>query len=374
MLAWARRDPQRGLPAATRGRALRATDVASARLHDTDVAVRRDGGVYARGLRWLGRADLRDPSVSRFDWSGSGFEARFVGTGLTLTLGSEEDGLVLLAEVDGAASLLRLDRGVRDYLLAGGLAQAEHTLRLTRETEAQMGLTALYGVHVQEGALRDPPAAPVRLVEVVGDSVSAGYGDLCGDADAHFGFDTESHAASYGALAARALGADVSVLAISGHGLYRNLDASSDALLPEVYDRAVLGQPRPSWRPARSPDAVVITLGANDLGAAADDPSLPMADAYLAFVAALRAHHPGALIVCAANPMELGEASEQARLVGIVGRVVAARRAAGDERVVPLVFPLLTREELGCDYHPSAAAHKRMAALLRDLLRVKLGW
>jgi len=364
-----------GVPPAPRGQTPRAGAVANPRLRDTDVAVRHGGGVYARGLRWLGRADLRDPAVSRFDWSGSGFEARFSGTGLVATLGSEEDGLGLRVEVDGASGPpLAVARGRGSYVLASALPPGEHTLRLTRETEAQMGLTALYDLHVQHGELHEPPAAPPRLLEVVGDSVSAGYGNLCSDADSPFSFATESSAGTYGVLAARALGADVSVLAISGHGVFRNRDASSDALLPAVYVRAVLAEPRPRWQPARSPDAVVITLGANDLDAANDDPTLPMADAYLAFVEELRAMHPQALIVCAANPMEQGEATSQARLVGIVERVVGARRAAGDARVVPLVFPLLTREELGCDHHPSAAAHRRMAEMLRELLHAKLGW
>ena len=58
----------------------------------------------------------------------------------------------------------------------------------------------------------DPPPGPGRLIEVIGDSITCGYGDLgkLGDADC---YPTESHWDTYEAVAARMLGAEVSTIA-----------------------------------------------------------------------------------------------------------------------------------------------------------------
>ena len=65
------------------------------------------------------------------------------------------------------------------------------------------------GLTVGDGALMDPPAGAGRLIEVIGDSITCGYGNLGTLADADC-FTTESHWDTYGAVAARALGAEVS--------------------------------------------------------------------------------------------------------------------------------------------------------------------
>jgi lysophospholipase L1-like esterase len=344
-------------------------------VRDADLAERRGGGVYARGLRWIGRADLRSTSVSRFAWSGSGFAARFSGTGLSAELSGDVAGLVVRVELDGgpARTLALADARAR-YVLAEGLVSGVHSLVLTRESEGQMGITALHALHATDGALLSPLGPPARFIEVVGDSVSAGYGVLGDSPDCHFSFATESSAATFAGLTARALGAELSNLAVSGHGIYRNLDGALDDALPALYDRALPGEPHPRWRPARAPDAVLVALGANDLDAAHDDPSDAMVEAYTAFVARLRALYPEALLVCVAGPMLRAEGAAHARLRAVITRTLAARARSGDRRLSELAFPLLDASELGCDWHPNARAHVAMARLLEAHLRQQLGW
>jgi lysophospholipase L1-like esterase len=344
-------------------------------VRDTDLAERRSGGVYARGLRWIGRADLRSPAVSRFAWSGSGFAARFSGTGLRAELSGDVPGLVVRVEVDGRpARALTLGDAPGSYVLAEDLAPGAHTLVLTRESEGLMGISALHAVHVTGGVLLPPPAPPARFVEVVGDSVSAGYGVLGDSTDCHFSFATESSAATFGGLSARALGAELSNLAVSGHGIFRNLDGALSDTLPALYDRALPGEPHPYWRPARAPDAVVVALGANDLDAARDDPSDAMVEAYTAFVARLRAIYPEALIVCVAGPMLREEGASHTRLRAVITRTLAERARRGDRHLSALAFPLLDTSELGCDWHPNARAQAAMGRLIEAHLREQLGW
>ena len=66
--------------------------------------------------------------------------------------------------------------GAGSYALATGLPAGEHTVALYRQTEGPMGLSQLHGLTVGDGALLAPSPAPQRLIEVVGDSISCGYG------------------------------------------------------------------------------------------------------------------------------------------------------------------------------------------------------
>ena len=60
--------------------------------------------------------------------------------------------------------------------------------------------TRLTGLTVGDGALMDPPAGLNRLIEVIGDSITCGYGDLGTLADTDC-YPTESHWDTYEAVA-----------------------------------------------------------------------------------------------------------------------------------------------------------------------------
>src|SRR5262249_13437958 len=60
----------------------------------TEASALMDGGaenlrVSAAGLRWFGRVDITDPGKPRTSWSGTGFVARFSGTGLRVELAND---------------------------------------------------------------------------------------------------------------------------------------------------------------------------------------------------------------------------------------------------------------------------------------------
>src|SRR6185369_8220851 len=115
---------------------------------------------------------------------------------------------------------------------------------------------------------------------------------------------TESHWDSYEAVAARQVNADVSTIAISGHGMFRNLDGTTATVMPKMYDRTLAGAAAPAWTFGQQAQAVVINLGTNDFGAMNNtDPGQGFVTAYLDFVRTVRAKYPAALIVCSIGPM-----------------------------------------------------------------------
>jgi hypothetical protein len=177
-------------------------------------------------------------------------------------------------------------------------------------------------------------------------------------------------------VAARQLNADVSTIAFSGRGMYRNLDGSMTDTMPQLYERILTNVASPTWSFAEQPQAVVINLGTNDFGLG--DPGAGFTAAYLEFVRAIRARYPNALIVCTIGPMlnDSYPAGEMrlTRQRTYVDSVVATRRGEGDGKVEFLEFPPQTASELGCDYHPDVGKHQTMGDALAALLRSKLGF
>ena len=99
--------------------------------------------------------------------------------------------------------------------IAQGLAAGTHVVELYRRTEASQGEAQFLGFDFGSGKLLSPPAAKARRIELVGDSISCGYGDEGANQSCPFTADTENHYLSYGALAARAVDAELITVAWS---------------------------------------------------------------------------------------------------------------------------------------------------------------
>jgi lysophospholipase L1-like esterase len=332
-------------------------------------------GVIAAGVRWLGRVDTTtDPARPRFSWSGTGFAARFSGTALAAQLNTE-GALIFKTVIDGVPQpTFTAAPGSRRYPLATGLRPGDHVVELYRQTEGPQGNAQLIslGTDTGAGALLAPPPGPARLIEVVGDSISCGFGNLGTLADAD-GIATESHWDAYPSVLARALEAEVSTIAASGRGIIRNYAGDTADTLPRIYGRTLAGSAAPAWDFARQPQAVIINLGTNDISNGKGDPGTPFRDGYRALVQTIRAHYPDAHVVCIIAPV-LGLA-EAAIITGHIRAVIDARRAAGDDRIALFdQIPPQTADKFGCAYHPNVAENVIMAHLLTGELRAKLGW
>ncbi|HXU63587.1 MAG TPA: SGNH/GDSL hydrolase family protein [Polyangia bacterium] len=333
---------------------------------------RTQPGVVAGGVRWIGRADFTEPDRPRFSWSGSGFEAAFTGTSLAI----QTDGtgaFIFKPVVDGVpGAAFTIPAGPQSVSLASGLAAGTHTLALYRQTEGGQGDSQLVSVTAGDGALATPPLAPDRFIEVIGDSISCGYGTLGRLADTEC-FSTESHWDSYGAVAARALGADVSTIAISGQGAYRNYGGDMTNTLPMVYARALTNDAAPAWDFRTQPQAVIVNLGTNDVSNGKGDPGVPFETAYAGLLAAVRAQYPDAWIVCMIGPLLSG--GDLATMQGHIRNAVNARLAAGDQHI-EFFDRIATQssDKAACQYHPNPAENQLMADQIAAELRARLDW
>lgn len=322
-------------------------------------------------IHYSGRFDMRDKTAPRCEWPACSIAIKFNGTDIGARF-NDSGHNYWQVEIDGKpGAKLALQSGTNACAIAAGLAPGEHIVTLTKATEAFFGATQFLGFELNAGAKALPFPAVARRLEVVGDSISCGYGVEAANQNEHFTPQTENAYDAWGAVAARRLGADYACLAWSGRKMW------PDNTMGEIYDRTLAGEASPKWDfSSWTPDAVVINLSTNDFGRS-DPDEAQWTGAYRKFIARVRGNYPKAVIYCATGPM-LGDSparKPRTDAVNYVQKVVAAENAAGDANVRALDFGQQDPANgLGADWHPSRRTQQLMADKLVETLQRDLGW
>lgn len=337
-------------------------------------------------VRLIGRFDPSLAPPARFAWSGSSFTVRFTGPSLAMRLRAaplaNAPSTPYSVTVDGRPpTVIDVSSEREGYPLASGLDPAQpHEVTVMREAEATAGVHELLGVDLGPGGRLLPPRPRPHRIEIVGDSITCGYGVLGADAHCKFSFATERASEAYGARLGRALDADVTTICWSGRGVIRNYDGTTKGTMPELFELALPAPPVPwSFAKAPPPDAVVLNLGTNDFLGGNGQP-LDLAafeDAYVRFARRVREVYPRAFVVVTTSPMlhdepspsGPGTAKDLARTR--LEHVVARRTADGDRRI-ELIQLDDASSHWGCDYHPDVAMNAQIAARLEPALRAHL--
>ncbi|MEO6527442.1 MAG: SGNH/GDSL hydrolase family protein [Gemmatimonadaceae bacterium] len=333
-------------------------------------------------IRVMGRHTVDGERVA-FGASGVTFLTKFRGTSLEVEL---EDELRdssghnwFTVVVDGAEpSRFRTRSRSQRYLLVKGLTHGEHTLALSKATEGQNGRNRLVTVYAEELLQADP--LPVRRIEFIGNSITAGYGADPRPLACKQGtwYDATHAWQSYAPRVARRVEAQWMLSAISGIGVVRNWNSPAP-VMSRVYGGVYMdyADSVTTWDYRRyTPDLVVVSLGTNDFSdGAGPTPRSPLdGDAfvrdYTRFVAGVRTRYPRATLLLLNSPML--DAGKNARLNEYLQRVVTARAAAGDNAVSRFAFS--AQYTAGCDGHPDLDEQRRMADELEPEVRARMGW
>lgn len=329
-----------------------------------------NGGAGPVGPHFIGRFDQSKPDAPVFAWPGTAIALRFTGTAIGVTL-TDTGGNVFEVVLDGNHTVLTLQSGMKKYMLGTGLAAGAHDLLLHRRTEASFSETTFNGFDVPSSAYL-PATVPTRRLEVIGDSISAGYGNE-GTLPCQFTAATENHYLTYEAIAARSLNAELYTEAWSGIGMLHNYDGSTVDQMPVRYLRTLPERANSTWDFSKYvPHAVVINLGTNDFSKG--DPGPDFQTAYLKFVTDLRGRYPAARLFLAIGTMLSDDSYTKA--LAYLKAVIDARSSAGDKNLTLLEFGTQdgNADGLGCDYHPSLKTHQKMADKLVAALKADMGW
>ena len=324
-------------------------------------------------LRWMGRTYARN-SMHHFNWSSSGFECRFVGSGVTARLCSNAPGgnntAYIKIYIDGVEQPdVALTAISQTIVLAENLdPTVEHTVKVVKRTNARSSTAALISLTLHDGEKLAPPSDSPRYIEFLGDSLTVGYSTVPFADQTEWSTAGEDSTKTYNEPAANAFFADYSIVAISGRGIVRNTGGGTDKLFPAIYSFIdQYNNPGVKYKFERQPDVIVINLGSNDASSANDDLTPEEFRAGLKkFLLKVRQNNPKAEIIYTYGLIKT-------RLSEDIEAVIAQLRADGDDHISYIQLKQCNSDEyfLG---HPTAQAYADRTQSIIDAIAEATGW
>jgi len=328
-------------------------------------------------LRYTGRIDFSDRHAPSLTWPASSIQARFSGTALSVRLEDEKGQNFYNVIVDGNTAhpfVLQAKKGEHTYDISRALSPGEHTVEIFKRTEGEYGASRFRGLILSpDGRMLPPPARPERRLEIFGDSITCGMGNEGADNSRDDLASEENQYWAYGAVAARALDAELHTICKSGIGI---MVSWFPFTMPEYYDQlSGVGNNDTEWEfSAWTPQVVVINLFQNDSWIVDREKRLqPIPDdeqriaAYIEFVRKVRAHYPDATIVGALGSMD---ATANEKWPNYIREAMARMREENaDEKLHTLFF-----DYTGYGQHPRVAQHVANGEKLAAFIREKMGW
>lgn len=317
-------------------------------------------------ILYMGRIHRGDSLAPEFTYPGTAALLNF--SGRSIAMAARPGSGQFVVEVDSMVPR-KINFTATDsiIMLADSLPDGPHSLRVTYAIEGYDHHPQFHGFILPAGgAMLPAPERPQLKIEFIGNSITCGYGTEEDDPRKGFSYDTENHTLSYAYLTARALDADVNVVARSGIGIYRCYGGpkeGTDKTIPEEYDRTMLYRPEHKWDFSQfTPDIVCINLGTNDTSL--DNYDIDRFEvAYSRFLTRLRGLYPQARIVLLTGSMMSGKALDDVK--GVLDRL-----AEGDDMVYRFdMSPQTGSLGYGADYHPSRRQARKMADELTAFLR-----
>lgn len=330
-----------------------------------------DGEVdITKDVRYFGRVYEQDGTYY-FNWTESGFCFSFTGTGAEATIesnapGGKDTAYLRICVDNKPAKHVALTDSMQTVTLAKGLTKGKHTVYVYKRTNARSSTAGLMDLTLlKNGKIEPPPAAKTRKIELIGDSLTVGYGVAASPSTASWSTATEDGSQTYAALAAKAVNAEYNVVAISGRGLAHNTGGDTDKLMPALYTKTdEYNLPGAEWNfNSFVPDVIVMNLGANDNGKSS---TAEIVTAATAFLKTIRQKNKNAYIIVA-----YGINSSSLKHPEIVDGLKKAVSNMNDKKISYFALPTETGTLIG---HPDKPSHKKAAQALEQEIRRVTGW
>lgn len=328
--------------------------------------------VTPQTVRFLGRHHADPQSVAYgFYNAAAGITFQFIGTSLELEMFSSmyqnfNLNYVAVTIDDGEPIAICVDHDGW-YTVAEGLEDGvRHTVTVCKRTMSNAGAVYIRNVRLSEGArLFYAPATTEHRIQVLGDSITCGYGTLWDGSNTEEVTKWQDGANSYAVMTAKRLNAELEVIAISGIGV-GNSECRPYPLMPSYLQEDMQNNVECDFT-AYIPEVVIIALGTNDDGQG-NPPEVFQANGRQ-MIRFIRNRYPDAVIVWTYGAM--GSASYKTAIQDMVAQL----NAEGDSNVyfLPTSRPLAD-EPYGQHGHPGQKSHERMADELTEFICRITGW
>ncbi len=337
----------------------------------------------AENVKLLGRAfydDFDGELICAYSGTGCEFTATAKSVAITVKgdtaarANNNDNAARFAIYVDGERTEdIMLDELQKTINVFSGDTEKTATVSLVKLSETANSTLSVDSITV-DGSIA-PTAEKDLYIEFVGDSITCGYGVDDEDRNHHFSTSTEDCTKAYGYKTAEKLGADYSLVSISGYGIIsgytNNPDKkSASQLMPLHYEKVGFSYSRDlgsfKWDFARQPDAVVINLGTNDESYCKTDKDkqAEFTAEYVNFLKTVRERNPEAKILCVLGVMGSG-------LYGCVEEAVNTYSAeTGDTSVYAMKLPNQDQADgIAADWHPTEKTHEKTAEIVAEKLK-----
>ena len=310
------------------------------------------------------------------EWPGSAIRASVSATTLTAEFTTSSANDRWQVEIDGRPTqVLKLIKGNGRYTIDLPNARM-HQLFLVRRSEAFQGATefkgfAGSGLRFQNPSDDESMFRKDRRIEIIGDSISAGFGVDGKSKDEPYSPDTANAYMTYGWVAARLTKSLPTIVAWSGKKMW------PDNTIPDIYNYIFPSSKSGAWSPdsGPKPQAVVINLATNDFGRGIPDEN-GWKSGYTQFVKKVRKNYPSAFIYLATGSMMSDSWPAGAKhLTTLKNWLDSIQSSLGDSKVKRLDFSVQQESDgIGSAYHPNAVTQTKMGRVLAVALKGDLGW
>ena len=319
-------------------------------------------------LSFTGRVQRMDNGAVRFDWVGTYVQTDFTGTAISVRT-SEEGESYNQVFIDGKllGKLHFTGKDPHDIVLAKGLHNGTHRLCLQRVTEGEYGRTTIYSFTAKGKGGFKTVKPKGRLIEVIGDSYSCGYGAE-GTENSHFELKTENCDKAYECAIARYFNADYVLVAHSGMGMARNYNGKKMKTMTQRYPLLFDNHDSIAYDfRLYYPDLVMINLGTNDFSV--NGAPETYVDTYVKLISVIREHYGNVPVLCvtphSANIFLLAALKElRTKITGMK-----------DVRISePMPDIVVSNPDIGSDWHPNWRGHQKIASTLIPVVATMTGW
>lgn len=350
-------------------------------------------------IKKLGRTYTdRDNGVLYFNWTCSGLEFVFRGSCLIASFcaqpGIETDpagitgevkertiwpwAAVYLDDAEIADRCFELSKDTGTHLIFQSEEAETHKIRIVKLTENLKTGAGIDTIYMEGEILPQEDSAPKGRIEFIGDSITCGFGNETTEKDRMFFSAEENGWLTHGAIAARTLNMDWSMVCVSGICLGKREAIPMPYAMNDLYsytDRILedrLGKTDyQRWDFSSHPsDYIVLNLGTNDATGITGSQNPEKEEErfhedYLAFLHTLRkCNGPETRIICALGSMNYYLYHD------IVEIVKEYQKDTGDQNIRYFRYPQIDfMDPIGACSHPHKITHMKMAQALTAFIR-----
>lgn len=325
-------------------------------------------------ITYTGRVMKQANGSVSYDWVGTYLQTAFTGGSVAVDV-SEVGTSFHNVFIDGKWMKKIKITGSTPHtvILAMGLRKGLHRLRLQKCTEGQYGRTTIHALRLDKGSKLQAVARSHRLIEVIGDSYTCGYGTEGDRAETHFQLETENCDKAYGCIIARYFDADYVLTAHSGQGLVRDWgDARQHSRKNMTTRYGLLFDDHDSvdydFRAYR-PDLVIVNLGTNDFSPTAIPTAEDYAQAYVNLIQRVRSNYGEVPVLCV-TPHSANTYLKAALRV-VRDRVLNINKVY---MANSLDNTVMYGHDLGNDWHPNYQGQRKIAMSLIPQISAIMGW